>query len=302
MVIFNNLKNYNKEKLLENLFLHTELNNMNIFSKIFRKEKLTDRAITINRQAIELNKKEQEIYKKTIMFENKSDLSCDYLFYDFQILCEFITKYKNDLQIEYDWNPAELLDYFSLALRFLQIGHYETCGIYIRKAFEYWTTNFCANKSRNNCRNRLERIIEQKKSDKWPMKFDSTEVYKIYKYLSNNFTHFQWNNIDINFDKQQYLELNSLFTITIITISNITINLIKPETLLKYRKNRIDNPVEEYLYYAEYIWPLVWSGMVSWCQHWFMNTLKYSWIKDFDFEKYGKWLDLNKWIKDLQNN
>lgn len=276
---------------------------MNIFSgifKIFKKERLANRVITINRQAIELNKKEQEIYKETIKFEDKSDLSCDYLFYDFQILCEFITKYKNDLQIEYEWNPAELLDYFSLSLRFLQIGHYEACGIYIRKAFEYRTTNFCINKSKRNCRDRLERIIEQKKSDDWPMIFDPNEVYKIYKYLSNNFTHFQWNNIDINFDKQQYLELNSLFTITIITISNITINLIESEILLKYRTNRIENPVEEYLYYAEYIWQLVWSNMASWCQHWFMNTLKYSWIKNFDFWNLWKWLDLDKWIKNYE--
>jgi len=271
---------------------------MNFFLKIFKKEKLANKAITINRQAIELNKKEQEIYKETIKFKEKSDLSCDYLFYDFQILCEFITKYKSDLQIEYDWNPAELLDYFSLALRFLQIGHYETCGIYIRKAFEYRLKIFCLDEKQEHFSDQLKWIIKKQKSDEWPMTFESNEVYKIYKYLSNKFTHFHWNNIEINFDKKQYMELNSLFTITIISISNITINLIEPEILLKYRTNRIENPVEEYLYYAEYIWQLVWSNIASWCQHWFMNTLKYSWIKDFDFEKYWKWLDLDKWIKD----
>lgn len=33
----------------------------------------------------------------------------------------------------------------------------------------------------------------------------------------------------------------------------MTVNLIDDDTLLKYWKNKIDNPVEEYIYYANYI-------------------------------------------------
>ena len=70
----------------------------NVFSDILHKSSPAEKYITVNNQAILLHKKEQDIYKATIKFEQEYSLflDFDYLFYDFQILCEFIEKYKED--------------------------------------------------------------------------------------------------------------------------------------------------------------------------------------------------------------
>jgi len=71
--------------------------------KIFLSESPADKYITVNKQAKLLHKKEQEIYKQTIKFEKRYHmfLDLDYLFYDFQIFCEFISKCKKESAIRY---------------------------------------------------------------------------------------------------------------------------------------------------------------------------------------------------------
>lgn len=261
--------------------------------KLFKSESPADKFITVNKQAKLLHKKEQEIYKQTMKFEKKNPLvaSFDYLLYDFQIFCEFIEKYKDELELKYDWDMFELLNYFSLVLRFLRIWYYESSWIYVRKAFEYWLNMFYSGKKSVWTRKKIQFIIDKKKAKGWPMMFDVDEVYKIYSYLSDKFTHFNWNTVNIKFDKRKIFEMDSVFVITIITISNMTVNLIDDGILLKYWKNKIDNPVEEYIYYANYIWPLVWSWFISGCQYWFKNACA--------FYELWKSLDLEKWIKDF---
>ena len=91
--------------------------------KLFKSESPADKFITVNKQAKLLHEKEQEIYKQTMKFEKKNSmiLDYDYLFYDFQILCEFVEKYREDFKLQYNWDVSDLLDYFSLVLRFLKI-------------------------------------------------------------------------------------------------------------------------------------------------------------------------------------
>ena len=140
-------------------------------------------------------------------------------------------------------------------------------------------------------RKKIQFIIDGRIAKEWPMMFDIDEVHKIYAHLSNEFTHFNWNTVDIKFDKEKIIDMNSLFVITIITISNMIINLVDDDILLKYWKNKIENPVGDYIFYANYIWPLVWSGTISWCQYWFQNACA--------FCELWKSLDLEKWIKDF---
>jgi hypothetical protein len=85
------------------------------------------------------------------------------------------------------------------------------------------------------------------------MNFDSREVYKLYIYLSENYTHYHFNFEDIKFDSSKYFEIKKLLIVVIITICNITIQMIDDDKVQKYWVNEIDNPAEEYLIYAYYL-------------------------------------------------
>jgi hypothetical protein len=63
---------------------------------------VAEQNITAIKIAYELHDKEQKIYKQTRQFikQNKSNVSLDYLFYDFQILCEFIKRFNKELSIQ----------------------------------------------------------------------------------------------------------------------------------------------------------------------------------------------------------
>ena len=262
-----------------------------------------DEHIMVNKSAFELHKKEEEIYYKTIKFEKDYSIfiDFDYLFYDFQILCEFVEKYREDFKLQYNWDVSDLLDYFSLVLRFLKIWYYETCWIYIRKLFELWTKMFCLDEHINKFDQRLRWIIDNKISDWWPMLFNSKEVYKLYSYLSERFTHNNLNQSDIDFDKRKYIEIHNLSIVIIITISNITINLIKIDDLEKHWRDKVNNPVEEHVHYWAFVWPLTRWGVFSWCNIRFEEALKWTWIQKFQFKNWEIWLTLNKWIKNFDN-
>lgn len=275
----------------------------NIFSDVLHQASPAEKYITINNQAILLHKKEQEIYKKTIKFEKEYSLflDFDYLFYDFQILCEFIEKYKEDFWIKYNWELPDLLGLFSLVLRFLRLWYYETSWMYLRKSFEEWSKIFCLDDGKKNCKNKVEWIINAQKSDGWPMMFEIDEVYKLYTYLSEKYSHYHWNFTDIKFDKNKFIEIENLTIILIVTISNMTINLTSMEWLTKHWNDKIDNPVDDYNFYWAYVWPLTRSAFVSGCHFRFVNSLQWTQIQKFEFKNWEKWLILNKWIKNFDN-
>lgn len=271
---------------------------MHVFTDIFHQKSPAEKFITINKQVIELHRKEQKIYKETLKFEKRHQIisSFDYLFYDFQIYCEFIENNKKNFNLKYDWEFYDLLDNFSLVMRFLKIWYYETCGIYIRKTFEEWVKLISWEEWNKNFKKGLEKIINLRISEIWPMIFDLEEVYKLYKYLSEKYTHHHWNVENIEFNASNYLEIEWLSIMIIITICNITVQLADFDEVEKHWKDKIEQPVEEYTEYRSYIWPLVSSAFISWCHTWFMQGMDYTNINDFDFWKSWKWLNLYKWI------
>lgn len=263
-----------------------------------------DEHIMVNKSAFELHKKEEEIYYKTIKFEKDYSIfiDFDYLFYDFQIYCEFIEKNKKNFNLEYDWNFYDLLDNFSLVLRFLKIWHYNLCWIYLRKAFEERIYMISCGKCGRNVKNNLEYILKQRISDSWPLIFDKDEVYKMYTYLSEKYTHNHINVLDIEFNDEKYLEIEWISVMTIIIIANITTQLVDIDEVERRWLDIIDYPIEEHIQYCSYIWPLIASAWFSWCHIWLENMVHYTDIQNFDFWKLWKWLDLSKWIynyKDL---
>ena len=267
---------------------------------------LSEQDVTAMQFARKLHIQEQIIYQQTREFVDKNHtfVSMDYLFYDFQILCEFIERFYNELTISYeDKSLNNTLDILWLAIRFLQIGHYDAVGMYIRKAFESWVSCFYNGKVTNNFKEKIKWLTNNKKEDWWPLYLDSEEIYKIYKYLSNQYTHQIITNGDIAFDKKKYLQLHWLFTITLIVMSYLIVNMTQESVLLKYRKNDIKKPVGNYKFYAAYIWPLVGSGLVSWSQYWFENVLPYTWLQLYDFwnkKTEDIWLNLDIWLRKFE--
>ncbi len=270
---------------------------------IFQQESPSDKFIKVNKLYFDLYKKEQKILKETKEFEDSHKMisNFDYLFYDFQIFCEFIEKNKNNFNLQYSWEFYDLLDNFSLIMRFLKTWYYESCWIYIRKTFEDWVKMFSKDK---NMKKWLGQIINSKVSDIWPMIFNTDEVYKLYNYLSNKYTHHHRNINDIKFDMDKYLEIEWLSVMIIITICCITVQLVEYDEIEEHRCDKIDNPVEEYTQYCNYIWPLISSALFSWCHSWFESSYYYTNIKNYEFINWEKWLDFNKWIynyKELNN-
>ena len=270
-----------------------------LLSKIFKEETPADKFITVNKQALELHGKEEKIYLETLNFEKKNApfIDFDYLFYDFQILCEFIEKYKEDLEIKYNNDLSNILDLFTLVLKFLRLWYYESCWMYLRKAFEERVNMFCLKDNISHYKDKLDRIIKTKRSDDGPMIFETNEVYKLYSYLSDNYSHHLWNFTDIKFDKQKFLEIENITIMLIITISNITLNLAPIDKINKHANDKINKQVDDYDFYWAYIWPITRSGFVSWCQFWFQNAIRFTWIPKFEFKNWDKWLDLSKWIR-----
>ena len=273
-----------------------------VFKDIFHQASSNEKYITVNKQSLFLNEKEQRIFKETLKFEKKhADISSfDYLYYDFQIFCDFLEKYKTEFEINYVWDFHELLENFSLVMRFLKIWYYEPCWIYIRKTFEEWLKLLSGDAWNKNVKSKLKIILNLRISEIWPMIFDLDEVYKLYKYLSEKYTHNHWNITDIKFDWKKYLEIEWISVIIIITICNITIQMAKYEAVEKHWNDKIENPIDWYPQYCSYIWPLITSWFISWPQFRFENMLKYTSIQDFDFGKQWKWLNLYKWIYDYK--
>ena len=265
--------------------------------KLFKSESLADKFITVNKQAKLLHKKEQEIYKQTLKFEKKNQLivSFDYLLYDFQIYCKFIEKYKENFELKYNGNFYDLLDNLTLVKRFLDIWYYWASWIYLRKAFEERIDMMSLKKYGDKKKDNLWYILKQKKPNKWPMTFEKDEVYKIYTYLSKKYAHHHQKIEKIEFNGNRYLKMKKLSIILIVTICSITLQMVNSDEVEKYRGNKIDNPGEEYEYYAHYIRLITWYGGASR----FENSLKSSGMKKYKFKKVWKWINLKKWIKDF---
>lgn len=256
--------------------------------------------ITALKIAYELHDKEQNIYKKTIEFidENKYEYSLDYLFYDFQILTEFIGRFYNELNIQIKQEEFDATSQLLwLANRFLQIGHYDAAWSYLRKAFESWVSCLHGWTATTNTKDKIMWLVKQRKYDSGILFLDGDEVYKIYQYLSNKYTHRTTITSDIAFKKDTYIELSWTMTVLIIIMSYLVVDMIDGDELVKYRQKDIQNPIDDYKFYAAYIWPLVGSAIVSSSKSWFLNGLNASKIQEYEF-KNEVWLDLSKWIRE----
>jgi hypothetical protein len=74
---------------------------MHIFTEVFHQKPPLEDYIEIKNQALFLHNKEQEIYESTLEFEKKNEIICsfDYLFYNLQISCEFLERFKDDFNL-----------------------------------------------------------------------------------------------------------------------------------------------------------------------------------------------------------
>lgn len=270
------------------------------FKKFFSWETYAEKHIQTLSIARKLHQKEQEIYMETQKFVDKnSDFNMEYLFYDFQILHEFIVKFHTELGIVYDeedFNSA--IDVLSLAFRFLQIGYYNSVGIYLRKFFELWIEAFSDLAKRSPVKNRIHGLLNKSKVYDPPLYLEENEVYKIYQYLSDKYVHQKIEIQELKFIEKDFKELLWLFTIVIIVMSNLVVNLISEELLIKYWKNKIEKQADDYDFYAAYIGPLVGKTCFLWCHSWFQEALNYTWLQQYLFKNKEKGLNLAVWLQE----
>lgn len=273
----------------------------NKFKSLFSFSSIAERHVTAVKISHELHNKEQKIYKQTKQFiqRNKLELSLDYLFYDFQILCEFLGRFHNELNIKViQENLDSTLELLWLANRFLQIGHYDAAWWYLRKSFESWLDCIYNGIATDNKKDKLIQIIKQRKSNDTSLYLDEKEVYKIYSYLSEYYTHKTNISSNISFDNNKYSEIYWTMTVLVIIMSYLVVDMIDEKLLIEYWQKDIMNVIDDYKFYAAYIWPLVWSGVVSSSKSWFLNGLNYTWIQSYQFKDKSVGLDLTKRIKE----
>lgn len=262
---------------------------------------MAEQHITAVKIAYELHDKEQNIYKETIKFieENKYDQSLDYLFYDFQILCEFVGRFYKELNIQIKQEDLDATsELLWLANRFLQIGHYDAAWSYLRKAFESRVSCFYVGDAKTDMKAKIIWLIKHRKYDSEVLFLDENEVYKIYQYLSNKYTHRTNITSDISFKEDTYIQLSWTMTVLIIVMSYLVVDMIDGDELVKYRQKDILNPIDDYKFYAAYIWPLVGSGIISSSKNWFLNGLNDSKIQEYEFRDKTVGLDLTKRIRE----
>ena len=260
---------------------------------------IAEQHVTAIKIAHELHDKEQKVYKKTKQFkQNRFELSLDYLFYDFQILWEFLHRFHNELNIKIEQGYLDsTLELLWLANRFLEIGHYDVAWWYLRKAFESWIYCLYTGTSTENKKDKLIWIMRQRKSNDTSLSLDENEVYKIYSYLSDYYIHKTDISSDISFNSNKYSQIYWTMVVLVIVMSYLAVDMIPEKILVEYRQKNIINPIDDYKFYAAYIWPLVWSGVISSSKTWFLNGLKYSWIQSHQFKDKTIGLDLNKRIR-----
>lgn len=161
------------------------------------------------------NEKEQNIFNKSLNLLDKKHTDIQHYLYYFQILIEFLNKYKNNIWID-EKSIFYLDNWFeelNISFRFLNIWYYNSSAIHLRLFIEN-TINFIYNyscwiwniKFNNdlNLKDRLYKSIvcrENKIEDQYY--FNKQWFYNLYKYFSIKYIH-KWILEDIEFSKDKY--------------------------------------------------------------------------------------------------
>lgn len=139
--------------------------------------------------AIKLHKREDKIFRKTIKMKSKYGEQInilDWELYEFQMLIEMIDRFEISTKIEV---LKEAQHELMLAYRFMLIGHYNSAGKHLRSFMEH-IVDFLADNPSDSRSKKIKKIVNiSKYKEDELLKLDPKQVYIIYGYLSNTYTH-----------------------------------------------------------------------------------------------------------------
>lgn len=233
-----------------------------------------------NYNYFEAHKKENESYHQSVKYSKLDYLwmttyekSLEYIFYNFQLLVELLTRFQKEIQIS-DKSINYLIsahEELKLSYRFLYLWYYNTSWIHLRWFFEKMIhfilfhydalgkldkiptplkdkINLCLKiweLSHKNTENIDKDIYNQYYFPVW-------EIMKLYQFYSIDYVH-EWKpNSDLYFDAKEYKKLYFLIQITLIYIPRFLKATIG-EQIEKYWKHEILNPLGECKYYWNYM-------------------------------------------------
>lgn len=233
--------------------------------------------------AINLHKQEDKIFWKTI---NMKANILDRELYDFQMLVELLQRFwpkeRVDILLE---AQHELM----LAYRFMLIGHYNSSGKHLRSCIEH-IINYLVEDPEKTWKEKIEILIEHSLyKEEELLKLDAQQVYIIYSYLSNKYTHhsdpFEVLKLDIN----KLREVRDLI-IVITLLSARLIFGIHGKLIESHYKDEVLHPIKyEKSAYWSYILSLLSDVR-------FYNTMMEWWLWEKIEDKRGNKIDMTLWI------
>jgi hypothetical protein len=256
---------------------------MNHFQKLIERLNLRTRSeaeleIKWLSDIFSLHQKESAIFKESRIYLQRNHGKLmqwyEYDCYNFQILCELLTRYKKEMWIHTKQEKYILdsQDGISFVNRFLMIWHYNAVGKYLRNILEdaisfsfeklWWTWKV-------NRYNQLNYIRKNNTLEKWELIYQPSqdskvfvsEIYKIYEYLCDYVHHIS--RIEhIEFNEKQFDKMMYLSSITL-RIAWKIYTLWIGEKIQKYWHNEIYKVVDMNRNYRAYILYLITDNSLS---------------------------------------
>lgn len=214
---------------------------------------LGHKEIKILDKVAKLHEKENQIFRKTIKIKEKFGEKAnilDWEFYDFQMLVELLERFWPKEKIILLW---EIQHELMLSYRFMLIGYYNSAGKHLRSFMEH-SINYLHDKPSDTRKVKIEKVIQQSTyKQEELLKLDAQQVYMVYGYLSNNYTHYSDPFDDLDLDVWKLSEIKDLI-IVMVLISARLIFWVHGKLIEDHYHTTVKNPVE---YEKSVYWPYI---------------------------------------------
>lgn len=222
--------------------------------------------------ALNLHKQEDKIFWETIemkwLYGAKINI-LDRELYDFQMLVELLQRFWSKEKID---SLLEAQHELMLSFRFMLIWHYNSSGKHLRSYMEH-IIDYLSTDNEKSWNQKIKNIVKEStyKQEELIM-IEPKQIYIIYSYLSNKYTHHSdpFNNLALNRDKLN--EIRDSITMIILLSARLIFG-VHGKIIEDHYFDIVLNPVQyEKNTYRSYIKAIIWDV-------WFYNTLMEWWLR-----------------------
>lgn len=224
------------------------------------------------------NKKETWAFHSTLQYAKRKNIleELEYSFYNYQLLIELFERFHDKMGMS-DKNWKMILSSYTdlkIAYRFLFMGYYSTAGMHLRWFFEKAILGIynhfldsqiiqeqkslqeqikvCLKHGDLTCKNPNKKNKDVYKDVYNEYYFPLGEIMKLYKHYSAHYVHNGNGNTDLDFIELEFKKIYFLISISLIYIPRF-FRITIWEKIEAFWTEKILNPVEEYLYYRNYL-------------------------------------------------